>query len=80
MDLTQEYERIKNMEQTPEIACIIEKLESFINKIGTIETMAAEIDNQIMELNRLSDELEQEQAVISNLIAKTNGKTEQYQP
>lgn len=68
MNLIEQYERIKEIESTPDIVEIKEKLESFIHKSQYLKMMANLIDSQVEELIRLSDELDKEEKTIERII------------
>ncbi len=69
MNLSEQYERFKDMEQTPETILIRKKLETFINKTQHVEMLADHLSRQVKELERMGDELDKEEKEISKLIS-----------
>lgn len=70
MDLQKQYERIKGMQQTPDVVAIRKKIEVFLHKSRHLEMLADQLAKQVFELERMGDELDREEAAISELISK----------
>ncbi len=71
MDLQEQYQRIKKMNQTSEVIFIKEKIEIFINKTHHVEMLADQLTKQVKELERMGEELDKEEREINKMISES---------